>query len=366
MPQNLGKKICLVVDSLATGGAEKVAANLSVSLINLGYEVVIISLQNKVSYTYAGAFIGLNYTSSGSFWFRVKMMLRFFKTLKQVEADYYIDFRYRSGKLIEFCLLAFVLPLAKTIYTVHSNTISFHKPNGVLFTWLYKKLYRVVAVSKAINESLKKDYGFSNSVLVYNFFDYSNVNLKTKSKGQLVADLPGEGKYIVILARLIPLKQIDKLILAYKDSVLVTNNISLLILGEGSERDKLQRLIDEMNLNRLIQLVGFVKEPYTILRNALFTVLCSREEGLPMAILESLACGTPVVSFDCKSGPSEMIAHEKNGLLVADQDFNALKEALNIFVENQDLYHFCKQHTAVTLNRFSEHSVLDNWKKILV
>ena len=84
-----------------------------------------------------------------------------------------------------------------------------------------------------------------------------------------------------------------------------------------------------------------------------------------MVFVEALANRIPVISFDCIAGPSEIITHEYNGLLVENQDFHALTISLNIFVENTALYKKCKENAYLSVQRFSIEEIGKQWLDLL-
>jgi glycosyltransferase involved in cell wall biosynthesis len=102
----------------------------------------------------------------------------------------------------------------------------------------------------------------------------------------------------------------------------------LMILGEGEERAKLETMVTEMNLTDDVVLPGFVENPYALMSRAAAFVLSSRWEGLPTVLIEALACGCPVVSTDCPSGPREILDGGKYGALVAVGDPATLCDAM--------------------------------------
>jgi glycosyltransferase involved in cell wall biosynthesis len=102
----------------------------------------------------------------------------------------------------------------------------------------------------------------------------------------------------------------------------------LLILGEGRQREKLQRLAANLEVSDDLSLPGFVKNPYAYMARADLFVLCSRYEGSPVALMEALAVGVPVVSTDCPSGPREILQDGRYGRLVPVGDVNALADAV--------------------------------------
>lgn len=102
----------------------------------------------------------------------------------------------------------------------------------------------------------------------------------------------------------------------------------LVILGEGTERDKLQSLAESLGIAADVIMPGFVENPFAVMRKASVFVMSSRREGLPGALIEAMACGTPVVSTDCPSGPAEILENGRWGRLVSVGDHVALATAI--------------------------------------
>jgi glycosyltransferase involved in cell wall biosynthesis len=102
-----------------------------------------------------------------------------------------------------------------------------------------------------------------------------------------------------------------------------------MILGEGRQRGRLERLAGELGVADDVALPGFVDNPYAYMRGARLFVLSSRfGEGSPNVLTEALAVGTPVVSTDCPSGPREILQDGRYGRLVSVGDAAALAEAI--------------------------------------
>ena len=102
----------------------------------------------------------------------------------------------------------------------------------------------------------------------------------------------------------------------------------LLILGDGKERAPLESMVRQLGLTENVQMPGFVVNPYAYMARARLLALSSRWEGLPGVLVEALACGTPVVSTDCKSGPREILENGRFGRLVPVGDPDALAAAI--------------------------------------
>lgn len=102
----------------------------------------------------------------------------------------------------------------------------------------------------------------------------------------------------------------------------------LMILGNGEEYDRLKRLCHDLDVARDVTFMGYVRNPYAFLRKADLFVMSSRHEGMPTALIEAIACGCPVVSTDCPSGPREILAGGRYGRLVPVGDSRALADAI--------------------------------------
>jgi glycosyltransferase involved in cell wall biosynthesis len=96
------------------------------------------------------------------------------------------------------------------------------------------------------------------------------------------------------------------------------------VLGEGEERSQLEALIDREGLACDVSLPGFAPNPFPFMRRAGVFVLSSRHEGLPGALIQAMACGTPVVSTDCPGGPAEILENGRWGRLVPVGDTDAM------------------------------------------
>jgi glycosyltransferase involved in cell wall biosynthesis len=102
----------------------------------------------------------------------------------------------------------------------------------------------------------------------------------------------------------------------------------LVILGEGQERARLTAEIGRAGLARVIDLPGYKENPFAFMKRSDVFVLCSAWEGLPVALVEAMALGTPVVSTDCPSGPAEILEGGRWGRLVPVDDEAALAAAI--------------------------------------
>ena len=129
------------------------------------------------------------------------------------------------------------------------------------------------------------------------------------------------------VGRLTPQKDFPTLIRAFAE-VRCQQKVRLIILGEGEERSKLESLTKELEIETEVSFPGFVDNPFQYMKRASVFVLSSRWEGMPNALLQAMACGTPVVSTNCKTGPEEILENGKWGHLVPVGNVEALSSAI--------------------------------------
>lgn len=347
-------------DCLSNGGAEKVLAILSTYFEKQGFEVHNCILIDAVTYEYSGSLLNLGKikANSSSVIRKIYRFRAIQKWLNSNDFDCLIDFRMRPSFILEFILSRIVYP-KNTIYYVLSGRLDFYFPKNDFLANLIYKNQKIATVSKAIvNKIFDKKY--TNKVVnLFQPFDFDSIDYL---KGQFYL----ESNYILAVGSMnSPIKQIDKLILAYSKSELPKQNIKLIVLGEGELKAAYQDLVEKLNLSELVLFKGMVQNPFPYYKNAFFYVLSSKNEGLSNAIIESLACETPVVAFDCFSGPSEIIDSYQNGILVEDQNFDKLIEAMNLMVSDVDLYQHCKQNAVKSVEKFSVEIIGKQWEQFI-
>ena len=137
----------------------------------------------------------------------------------------------------------------------------------------------------------------------------------------------GEPPVILAAGRLTPLKDFTTLIRAFA-LVRRKRPARLIILGEGKDRARLEALVRELELEEDVALPGFADNPYQYMRRAAVFVLSSKWEALPTVLIEAMACGCPVVSTDCPSGPAEILENGKWGRLVPVQSPEPMAKAI--------------------------------------
>jgi glycosyltransferase involved in cell wall biosynthesis len=148
-----------------------------------------------------------------------------------------------------------------------------------------------------------------------------------------VPPLPGgrsstERPIVVAAGRLTHQKGFDRLVNAYATVAERQPDWTLRICGTGPNEERLRRRVVRANLHNHVLLLGDVRRIERQFEEASIFVLSSRSEGFPMVLIEAMSKGLPVVSFDCPTGPAEIVDHGVDGLLVPHGDVPALADAL--------------------------------------
>lgn len=362
MSQSSKTKICLVGDALSGGGAERAHASLSNYFVSKGIEVHNVIVQDRVTYHFSGELLNMGKLKGkhNGIFDKLKRFSILRRYIKEHDFDYIIDFRMRR-KLLQDVLISRIVYTVPTIYSVRSSFIDWYMPKQSWLTrYIYGKSYGIVAINKKMKAYIEQRHGLKNVVNIYNPANSEYIQARIREE-----DLNIEYNYILAVGRMDDVKQFDKLIKAYSDSVLPGNNIKLLLLGGGHKKNELKRYADNLNLSDKVVFMGFQENPYVYMKKALFVVLSSKFEGTPNVILESLVCGTPVVSFDCFTGPSEIINDKQNGLLIEDKNVEKLTEGINLMFTDKKLYNYCKQNATASIEKFSLETIGNQWLQYL-
>jgi len=362
--QSTDKKVCLVSISLAKGGAERACAMQSEYLSALGYQVHIVILNDAIDYPYQGELLNLGERKNGQdrLLKRLARMRALRRYLHEHRFDWIIDHRSRGQFSREQFYSRYVYRGFKTIYLTHSsNAQQYVTERPRAFARLCGDSALQVAVSEGIRLKVLVQNGFKNTHTIYNAYD--------PAWGSTVTDLPATlaGKrYVLAYGRMVEkIKDFSFLIDAYSQSELPERAIALVIMGDGPDREIVEAHAKASKVADSILLLPFQNEPFSIIKAAQAVTLTSHYEGFPMVLVEALSLGVPVVALDIETGPSEIVQHGQNGLLIAQRSIPLFAEGLNQLFEGEEFYHRLKQHAQSSVSGFSKDKIAAQWHQLL-
>ena len=329
MPSNEFQKrrILFYRTSLAGGGAERVLIGLLENIDRRKYSITLV-LDRKI-----GAYIDkvpedinlveLNSRKSGYLGFR---LLRLLAVIKRERPDVMVSFSAATNE---------VLVSAKALSGFKGLIVLRYGNNPVLnidrkgrVPWgplikrlkvrmLYGRASKIITVSEGISRQLVEVFQINPSkvIMVPNPVNRGFIEKMCSNETGFPIERNSATKILVAVGRLIPQKGYSDMIQAFR---LIRDIVpsKLFILGEGPLREAMQREASELNLDGEIKLLGFVENPWIIIKGADLFISTSHWEGMPNALLEAMACGVAPVVTDCDYGPSEIITHGVDGNLV--------------------------------------------------
>lgn len=200
--------------------------------------------------------------------------------------------------------------------------------------FMFSQVNRIIVPSCFLRDILVDYYNVNPAKIriIYNSVDLSLYEGEPMKRPQKAA------KCIVTVGRIIRHKKIDGIIRAVKALAGGFPDISLLIIGEGPEKGNLEKLAQEMRLESRVQLYGRAAHEETIklVKEADIFVLNSIYEGMPHAVIEAMACRTPVIATDI-GGTDEVVKDGETGLLVAANNDEELREKLSLLLKDKEL-----------------------------
>jgi glycosyltransferase involved in cell wall biosynthesis len=210
-------------------------------------------------------------------------------------------------------------------------------PVATLTRQFYSRADRIIAVSEGVAKDLVESLRLPPALVtaIHNpVVDDELLDLAERPSEHpwLAEDVP----VVLAVGRLVPQKDYPLLLKAFS-RIRRRRPLRLIILGEGESRTQLERLSERLGIRGDVDFHGFVKNPFPYMKSCTMFVLSSRFEGLPGALIQAMACGAPVISTDCPSGPAEIITQGDNGLLVPVGDETRLTAAMERLLDDASL-----------------------------
>ena len=343
-------RVLFIINSLAGGGAERVMCTLlRASQAELReYRISLLLLDDEPSAYEVPPWIEVEQLDCRHS--LVRSIWSVWRALRRIRPAMTVSFLTRANvaSVIGASLLGIPAVVSERVNT------SSHLGHGVgaaiarfLVKATYPRARTVIAVSQGVADELRRFFAVpaASVAVIANPIDLDGIRAQAERGTPIPLDTP----YVATMGRLVPNKNFGMLIDAFACSGIGAN---LVILGDGPERAALVKKIEAAGLGGRVLMPGFSANPFPTLRRAAFFVSPSSAEGFPNSLLEAMSVGLPVISTNCPSGPSEVLAElpreriapgvcfAPHGILVPPDDPTAMAEALRAMMDpdRQRLY----------------------------
>ena len=354
------KKILIYIDSLnASGGIERVVYELiskwrlenEVDLLtkdeggcfygNLN-DLKIMSIQNPKLINMKNRFQRIFVT--------FKNMLSSVYKLKKINVKKY-DYFYVTTPLNAFELIKAGVAPQKVVVSEHGSAFGVNKVYQIIKKYIYPKVYCITVPNK-MDLEFYKDLG-ANAIYVPHFLYFKN-----KPQNNL------ESKIILNCGRLTADKRQIELLKIW-NQIQNKNGWRLYIVGDGEEKNTLKSFITNNKMEKDVIMLPAQKNIEEIYKKASIFAFTSRFEGFGLVIIEAMSYGIPCVSFDCPSGPRDIIKNEINGYLIENNNNNLFATQLEkmINLDQQDLKKL-GNNAYIFANKWNNEKILEKWKMI--
>lgn len=358
------KKILFVIPDMQQGGAERVVSVMANYWVERGHAVGIMSFDNGESYYKLNEKITVHPLHSAKKiilggGFIVNNISRFFNYIKQVKKikpDIIISFTDNANV---YCLLYNRFLRKPLIITQRTNPHFSMLPGSIknLPGRIYKKAAAMVVqtaetlkIYKSLNIELPK-----KTAIIYNPLSPSSY---------ADAGVAGREKIILAVGRLNNShKHFDKLTDIF--SSINNEGWQLQIAGDGEDRQMLETKIRQLNLEDKIILLGGVKDLTPLYQSAKIFVLTSQFEGFPNALCEAMANGCACISYDCATGPAEIITPEENGILIELGNEKAFAQALYSLMTDEAKMQSLSYNALKIRERLDENKIMKEWESLI-
>jgi GalNAc-alpha-(1->4)-GalNAc-alpha-(1->3)-diNAcBac-PP-undecaprenol alpha-1,4-N-acetyl-D-galactosaminyltransferase len=361
-------RLVLVISALSSGGAQRVLSILANAWAAKGWQITLLTFDDGVEPPFFDLHpavrycpLGLSGASSTSIRGVLNNLKRLWvlrQAIRQSCPHVVISFMEKPNVLTILATLGLRLPVI-----ISERTAPAHHPIGKAWErlrhWVYPRCTCLVIQSRAAlayfsAKVQRRARVIPNPVLVphsHEMFAKSACRKRSKT--------------VIAMGRLHEEKGFNSLLSAFARVAPEHPEWSLVIWGEGPLRPHLERLRDDRGLQGRVSFPGLTRQPLAHMQQADLFVLSSRYEGFPNALCEAMACGLPVISFDCPSGPREIITDGIDGVLVPPEDVEALAAAMARLMASEGERQRLAAHAPRVIERFALLHVLEMWEKVV-
>jgi len=383
------KKMCVLINSMTAGGAEKVVATLYPEYQKAGANVSFMCLEKNDVHKIEGVAPVYLSEQTGDIEGGLKKLLSLFrfawqlrKYVKDNDIDLVQSHIYRANYVN---ILARLLGARHKVQIVNHGMPSQYLTEGLAGKtnlWLIRRLYpkadQVIGPSQGmVDQFIELGVAKEKSQLIRNPFDLDELNQQATcgmEEGEFHFD-PAK-KYLIAIGRLLPVKRMDDAIWAYYELHKDCPEVELIILGDGEKWDMLADLKLHLAISKKVHMPGDVENPHKYLVRSAALISASEFEGFSNVIVEALVAGTPVISTDCESGPREILApgtsraqkiqpgcveEVQHGLLIPVGDIKAMVKAMKQLLGDENLQQRLSEHGAARVQEFAKEVIAQKY-----
>lgn len=346
--------IHFIASTIEGGGAERVLVLLANEFVVRGHKVSIVTMMGGQSYELHSSINRIELHSGFRFNHTIRSFLNLFKFYNKVEnrPDVGIAFMPRMGLISILICKFYRIPI---ITSEHNNHLR-ETPLWIRFTWNY--IYRLADAITVLTDFDKNFFEQKKArvVVMPNPSTFKSISKKVSRKKVILA--------VGGLDRIYH-KGFDNLLNLIPQVLKKHPDWHLIIAGGGSDGlETLKEIAKEQGIIDKVTFPGFISNVNELMQTSEIFVLPSRYEGLPMVLLEAMSQGMACISYNCITGPSEIITHELNGLLIEDQNQLLMVEGLNRLIEDGNLRKKLQQAAPLSLNKFSMENIMQRWENL--
>lgn len=365
------RRLLIYIYSMSSGGAERVTANLANYWVAKGWGITVVtmSLQNLDFYELHPSVerISLGLTGDSAnilvgLWQNLRRVIALRRLLRQTQPDIALGMMTTAN--ITLALAAWGLPTVCTIGAEHNHPPQ--QPLGYVWESLRSNAYGLLtAVTTLASEGeiwLKGNTNAKSITVIPNAVTWPLIAQEPRISPNTRCG--PDRRILLAVGRLHRQKGFDWLIEAFSKLAHKHPDWDLVILGEGSLRTALEKQVQESGLEKRIFLPGRVGNLHEWYESADLYVMSSRYEGFGNTLVEAMAHGLAALSFDCDTGPRDIIRHEVDGLLVPPKDIAALTATLDKMMGSDTLRSQLAERAIDARERFSMEKITQQWERL--